>query len=256
MIQGRDRNLLKEIASLRVVDREQAKIIGGFTSTPRVNARLLALHRAGLLRRFFFGASDATKKAIYALSPKGAALVGTTHRGLRRPHDALLVADFSILHQLAVNDIHCALRSADETSSIALVRWLSFYESIVPGLRLIPDGYVELTSPAGVICAFLEVDLGHEALRVWKKKIAGYLQLALSGEYERRFAQIQFRVLVIANSEKRLLSIRKTVRAATRKVFWFAPLELIRSDSLFRAVWFRPEGNERHPLIPNIQRPS
>jgi FlaA1/EpsC-like NDP-sugar epimerase len=40
---------------MRVVDREQAKIVAAFGSTTRANARLLALTRAGLLRRFFLG---------------------------------------------------------------------------------------------------------------------------------------------------------------------------------------------------------
>ena len=38
---------------MRVIDREQAKCIAGFGSTTRVNIRLLALTRAGLLRRFY-----------------------------------------------------------------------------------------------------------------------------------------------------------------------------------------------------------
>lgn len=66
---------------MRVVDREQAIIAGGFNSTTRVNTRLLALTRAGLLRRFFLGTNAGNRKAIYALSHKGAALIGATPRG-------------------------------------------------------------------------------------------------------------------------------------------------------------------------------
>jgi hypothetical protein len=100
IIQERDRDLLKKLSTFRVVDREQAKIIGGFNSTTRVNTRLLALTRARLLRRFFLGVNEANKKAVYSLSLKGAALVGTTGHGPRRPNDALLVADFFVLHSL------------------------------------------------------------------------------------------------------------------------------------------------------------
>jgi hypothetical protein len=83
IIQERDRHLLKELATFRVVDREQAKIIGGFNSTTRVNTRLLALTKAGLLRRFFLGATEASKKAVYSLSPKGALLAVRVLRRLR-----------------------------------------------------------------------------------------------------------------------------------------------------------------------------
>ena len=55
MVQPRDRKLFEELAVMRVIDREQAKIVAGFGSTTRANARLLALTRAGLLRRFFLG---------------------------------------------------------------------------------------------------------------------------------------------------------------------------------------------------------
>src|SRR6266481_6326514 len=103
VIQERDRHLLKELATLRIIDREQAKIVGAFASTTRVNTRLLALTRAGLLRRFFLGAGEGSKKAVYSLSPKGATLIGATPRGPRWPNDALLIADFFVLHQLAIN---------------------------------------------------------------------------------------------------------------------------------------------------------
>ena len=55
ILQPRDLHLLREVAEMRVLDREQAKIVAGFGSTTRANTRLLALVRAGLLRRFFLG---------------------------------------------------------------------------------------------------------------------------------------------------------------------------------------------------------
>ena len=250
VIQERDRRLLKELGTLRVIDREQAKIVGAFGSTTRMNTRLLALTRAGLLRRFFLGGGEGSKKAVYALSTKGAALIGATPRGPRRPNDALLVADFFVLHQLAINDIYCALKRATANPGISFVRWLSFYEPLTQNLRLIPDGYFELGTPTGIIAAFLEVDLGHERLMVWTGKISNYLQFALSGDYGRNFAQKQFRVLVIASSERRVQSLRKTVRSSTQKIFWFTTIDSFRSQGPFAAIWLRPEGNELQSFFP------
>jgi hypothetical protein len=255
VIQERDRHLLKELAIFRVVDREQAKIIGGFNSTTRVNTRLLALTKAGLLRRFFLGANEASKKAVYSLSPKGAALIGATVHGPRRPNDALLVADFFALHQLAINDVYCALKRASASSAISIVRWLSFYQSLAEQIRLIPDAYCELGTRESTMTAFLEVDLGHERLKVWMRKITNYIQLALSGEYKRRFGQDQFRVLVVANSERRLESIRKTVRSSTQKIFWFTTIDSIQSKGPFAVIWLRPQGDERQSFFP-IQPPT
>src|SRR2546423_10651058 len=51
ILQNRDRNLLRELDVMRIYDREQAAVVGGFRSIRRVNDRLLKLVRAGILRR-------------------------------------------------------------------------------------------------------------------------------------------------------------------------------------------------------------
>ncbi len=96
---------------------------------------------------------------------------------------------------------------------------------------------------------FLEVDLGTEALSVWQQKTATYLQLAVSGEFLKRFRQSQFRVLVVANSDRRLANIRSLVAKSTDKVFWFATLESINRDGFWSPVWLRPTGEQRQSLL-------
>jgi hypothetical protein len=248
VIQDRDRHLLKELAVMRILDREQAKRIAGFRSTTRANARLLALTRAGLLRRFFLGTAAAGQKALYSLSAKGAALVGVPERGLRRPKDAVLAADFFVQHQLAVNEIYCAVKY-ERAAGLEFNRWIAFQKPIQPNLRLIPDGYFELQVREAVLPAFLEVDRGTETLRVWTEKVKNYLQLALSGDYEKRFRQNRFRVLVTANSERRLEAIRKAVAAVTEKIFWFALCTEIQQKGFFEVLWLRPKGTEPQALI-------
>jgi hypothetical protein len=249
VIQERDRHLLRELSVMRVIDREQAKTVSGFGSTTRANVRLLLLTRAGLLRRFFLGTSGGGKKALYALSAKGAQLVDVPQRGPRRRKDESLATDFFAQHQLVVNQIYCALKYGAKPMVVTFRRWIAFHQPVTSGLRLIPDGYVELASPVGIIAMFLEVDLGNESLTVWKEKVRNYLQFALSGECERQFGQSRFRVLVLANSERRLLSIRKAVSAATDKIFWFASLEAIDRVGFFAPSWLRPKGEEQLPLI-------
>ncbi len=250
VVQARDRQLLQELAVMRVVDREQAKVVAGFRSTTRANARLLSLTRAGLLRRFFLGTAGAGQKALYALSPKGAQLADVPFRALRRRKNEALVADFGVKHQLTVNELYCAVKYQPlHLNGFSFRRWIAFHEPVIPGLRLIPDGYTEWQTPSGVQGAFLEIDLGHEGLTIWKEKVRNYLQLAVSHEFEQRFSQSRFRVLVIAPSERRLRSIRSTVVAATQKVFWFASLEAIRANGFFASVWLRPTSDERKPLL-------
>src|ERR1700722_192884 len=250
VIQERDRHFLRELSVMRVVDREQAKVVAGFGSTTRANARLLALTRAGLLRRFFLGTIAGGAKAIYTLSLKGARIVEVSESGPRRRQDEAVVADFFIQHQLAINEVYCALKYGNRTpAGITFHLWKGFPKRPVPGLRLIPVGYVELETQFGIVAAWFEVDLGHERPRVWRDKVQNYLDLAVTGNFEREFKQRQFRVLVVADSERRLDAIRAVVLSATDKLFWFATFESIRSHGIFGPIWRRPKSEQPQSLI-------
>ncbi len=249
VIQERDLELLRALVHLRVIDRVQAMVVGGFGSTTRVNARLLALVRAGLLRRFFLGTTAGGAKALYALSAKGARLMGVPLRGPQRPKDETLAIDFFVTHQLTVNEMYCALKYGTHPPGVTFQRWLSFFASILPNIRLIPDGYVELATPAGIVSAFLEIDLGTERGPVWGEKVKQYFELAVRGAEDQGPFHRPFRILVIARSERRLESIRTAVSVKTEKIFWFASLESIRRDGIFAPVWRRPTGEDRLPLI-------
>lgn len=245
VLQDRDRHLLRELAVMRVVDREQAKCVAGFRSTTRANARLLGLTQSGLLRRFFFGTRAGGKKALYALSRAGARIVDVPFRGPRRKHDEVLVADFFVTHQLYINQIYCALKYRPiPLLEAKFLQWQSFYEPLEVGTHLVPDGYLEILTPQKTLAAFLEVDLGHESLSVWKAKVRNYLQYAVSGNFETRFGLPRFRVLVIADSERRMQSLRNATRSLTDKVFWFSKFHSIGENGFWSDVWLRP-GDER-----------
>jgi hypothetical protein len=250
VLQDRDRHLLRELATMRVIDREQAKCVAGFGSTTQVNIRLLALTRAGLLRRFFLGTTGGGQKALYALSPTGAKIVDVPFRGPRRPRDEVLVADFFASHQLLINRIFCLVKYHPiSIPEATFLRWLSFHEPLESGTRLIPDGYFEILTSQKTLAAFLEVDLGHERLSVWKAKIDGYLRYAISGSFEEQFGLPQFRVLVIANSERRMHSLRASTLTVTDKVFWFSTFASITNSGFWSAIWLRADGDRRQTLL-------
>jgi hypothetical protein len=256
VLQPRDRHLLEELETMRCVDREQAKLVARFGSTTRANTRLLSLTRAGLLRRCFLGTTAGGTKALYMLSPKGAQAVGVPLRGPHRRKDEALIADFFVEHQLHINEMYCALKYRPiPISGVTFRRWRTFVEPLTSGIRLIPDGYVELETPSGIVSAFLEVDLGNESLAVWKEKVNNYLQLAVSGEVERRFGQERFRVLVIAHSERRARSLRTVIAATTDKIFWLASLESIDRHGFFSSLWLRPRSETTQPFINPIATP-
>jgi Replication-relaxation len=251
IIQDRDRHLFRELAVMRAMDSEQAQIVGGFGSRSRANRRLRALTHAGLLRRFFLGTASAGRKAVYSLSEKGAFAVDVPYRGLRRRRDGIIATDYFVAHQLAVNAIHCNLKYRTiPVEDVSFHRWLPFFRPLADNLPLIPDGYLELMTPQEVVGHFLEVDLGNESGAVWRIKTENYLKLAVSGYAENLIGQSRFRVLVLANSERRMRSIRAVVAKTVEKIFWFSTLKAAEGDGFFAPVWLRPRGDNWGALIP------
>jgi hypothetical protein len=250
VLQDRDRHLLRELAVMRVIDREQAKLVAEFGSTTRANARLLALTRTGLLRRFFLGTTTGGKKAIYALSPSGARLLDLPCRGPRRKREEVLVGDFFVTHQLAINEIYGTLKYRPlPTPEAKFLRWMSYSRPLDPGGSLIPDGYVELLLSGKPLAAFLEIDLGHEGQKIWKAKIEAYLRYAASGQFATRFHQPRFRVLVVGKSARRAESIRNLAGSVTEKIFWFSSFEQINREGFWSPVWLRPRDDRGQSLL-------
>jgi hypothetical protein len=225
---------------MRVTDREQAKIAGGFRSTTRANARLLALTKAGFLKRAFLG----SRQAIYWLASD------SQQRGMHNQLTPREPASLFLRHRLEINKVYLLLKySAIPVPGWWFVEWQGFQKNLAPAVPLIPDGYFELRSSAGVRACFVEVDLGTEALPVIQRKVQLYLHLATSGEFPALFHQQQFRVLVIANSERRLANLRSAVARLTDKIFWLTTLDSIHRERFWSPVWLRPSGDQMQSLL-------
>lgn len=249
LLQKRDRHLLEEIGVMRVIDREMARRVAPFASVSRANARLLALVQAGLLQRFFTGTEAGGKKALYTLSPAGARLVGASAGSLRRKADEIVVADLFVVHQSGVNQLYCAFKYGPAApDGTRFVRWRSFSDVLDRAVPLIPDGFVECEGRAG-FSAFLEVDLSHERLSVWKGKVRNYLQYAISGRYAEQFGKNRFLVLAACDSEGRMQSLRKATAELTEKIFRFATLPELREHGLWAPVWWKPVGDTPQTLV-------
>jgi hypothetical protein len=240
VLQERDLGLLDELQTLVVIDREQARLVGPFQSRTRANARLLALTRAGFLRRSYLG----SRRAVYWLPSTGRQEPSQNELSRREP------AAMFLRHRLEINKVHLLLKfHAVPVPGWWFVQWQGFTKSLSPSVPLIPDGYFELRSAAGVRASFLEVDLGTEALPVFQRKVQLYLQFAASGEFSQLFHQPQFRVLVVASSQRRLASLRQTIARLTDKIFWLTTLDSINHDRFWSAVWLRPTGNQTQSLL-------
>jgi hypothetical protein len=250
VIQDRDRRLFRELGIMRLIDREQAKLAAGFDSTTRANTRLLALTRAGFLKRIFVGTINSGRKAIYALTSKSNALVDTPIPPLSLKQSSSLAGSPKLEHQMQINSVFITVKHQRiPIEGSKFIRWIFFRQPLTQSIQLIPDGYFEIDSPTGIRPMFLEVDLGTEPIRTLESKAQQYLQLAVSGEYSRLFSKHQFRVLILTNSEKRMQSIRTAILKITDKIFWFSSFQTIKRESFWASVWQRPAGDQKHSLI-------
>jgi hypothetical protein len=73
--------------------------------------------------------------------------------------------------------------------------------------------------------------------------------MALSGQFTELFRQPQFRVLVVATTERRLRHIRAALAKATDKIFWLSTLEQIKQRGFWSPIWLRPTGETEQPLL-------
>jgi hypothetical protein len=249
VLQDRDRRLMGALETMCIVDRDQAMAVAGFHSITRANTRLLKLKNAGLLHRLFVGTQVGTRKALYTLSPKGAATVGVRLWHLPRRTPDRLVVDPFIEHQLTVNALRILVCHRRLPEGFVVKGWQVFQQPIAPSFPIAPDGYFKIEHVDNTHSMFLEVDRGTEGQRIWKNKILIYLRLAASGEFTKRFGQPRFRVLVAAHSERRLMSIRKSVQRVTDKIFWFATFQSISNEGFWSPVWFRTKQDQKLPLI-------
>jgi hypothetical protein len=240
VLEERDLRLLEALEALRVIDRGQAKMVAGFRSTRRANARLLSLTRAGFLKRAFVGSHE----AVYWLA--NWELQKVRKRGEITPEPAALF----LRHRLEINRLQLLVQYAGiPTPGWWFGRWQNFQGPILPTLPLIPDGYFEIGSAQGIRSAFVEIDLGTEAAPVLAKKASLYLQLATSGDFPKLFSRSQFRVLVVTTSERRLANLRQTVAKLTDKIFWFGTLDMLSAERFWSAAWLRPTGNQQQSLL-------
>lgn len=250
IVSSRDLALLRTLVITRVLDGEQVRKIGGFTSVRRTNRRLLKLVRAGLLKRWFVGTATGGQRALYGLSPQAANVIGETTQGLIPwKQDALITSSQFLAHQQAVNAVFIQAQCQPPPSGLAVRQWMRPKLPLSQSVPLIPDGYFEIVHAGAVHPVFLEVDLGTESSRVWRRKVDLYLKLAISGEFERLFHEKRFRTVVVLPSLRRLESIRTVIAKRTEKLFWLSTLDEVEREGLWSPIWLRPVGDGKVRIL-------
>lgn len=241
VLNARDRAVLRTLVIARVLDAEEMKTVGGFTSIRRTNRRLLKLVRAGVLRRWFVGTASGGQKALYGLSSEGARIIGESGQGLISwKQDSLITTSQFLAHQQAINRVFLLAQFRSLPHEISCRNWRSFREPISDSVPLMPDGYFDLVQDDVAYAVFLEADLGTESTKVWDRKVKLYLKLAFSHEFE----PSRVRVIAVFPTERRMDSIRRLVAKHTEKLFWFSTEGRLQQQGLCGRAWLRPKGRE------------
>jgi hypothetical protein len=250
IVTSRDLTVLRTLLITRVLDGAQVMTVAGFRSLRRTNRRLLKLVQAGLLKRWFVGTASGGQKALYGLSPQGANLIGETTQGLIPwKQDALITSSQFLAHQQAVNAVFIRARFEVPPPGLSVKDWTRPKLPLSPSVPLIPDGYFRVVQSGVVHPIFLEVDLGTESSRVWRRKIDLYLKLAIGGEFERLFHEKRFRTVILVPTLRRLDSIRITICKRTEKLFWLSTFDELEREGLWSPIWLRPVGEVKVRIL-------
>ena len=237
VLQPRDLLLLRSLAYRRILDRKQIERMVGFHSVSRVNSRLARLRCADLILRYFTATSTGSKRALYALSRQGALEAHAPFVPLKWRPGSVLLGNAFVAHQLALNDVYIA-------ATVEGVRWQQPTSPLSPTIRVIPDAYLADEERS----FFVEMDLGTEALPIWTRKAAEYLRLATTGAYRTVIPHTHFAVLIVANDDTRLVTLRRHIAKQTQKLFWFATLDTIMRQGFWSTSWLRATGDA--PSLP------
>jgi hypothetical protein len=240
VMQGRDLRLFEALETMRVIDREQAKVVCRFKSTRRANARLLSLTRAGFLKR----ASIGSNQAVYWLANR------ELQKARKRGDSAAEPASLFLRHRLEINRVQLLVQyTGIPVPGWWFGIWRSFQQPVDATVPLIPDGYFEIASAQGVRPTFVEIDLGTEAIPILVRKARLYLQLATSGEFSKIFGRSQFRVVMVTTSDRRLDGMRAAVAQLTDKIFWFGTLDMLTTERFWSATWLRPTVDQPQSFL-------
>jgi hypothetical protein len=250
----RDHSVLAYISRFRLLSRDQLMALAPFGSLTRANTRLAILMRAGLLARkqlpLYPGHGSA--QALYYLTAKCGGLVETDSAELAQRQRQIGRWDMrQIEHVRAANQVLINLVAAIEGSSntsLDSFRTEPELRRIFLERSLVPDGWISWSANGQRFNCFLEIDLHHEGLKEWRKKILEYRSYAESGLNQELFGFRFFRILVLAKSRVRLNNLRQ-VAAEAGQLFGFAQIDQIDSRNILDAIWLPAAGNTPASLM-------
>ncbi len=178
----------------------------------------------------------------------------------RKMRSASQVKEFFLNHSLEINEFRINITQAiQKLPEMRLEKWINdndceqTYKIILNGKeitrRFRPDGYFRFWYQGRPYSFFLELDRSTMSLARFKRKVQTYLEFAQLGYYRRRFGVADFRVIVIAPTSKRLISLKEAVEQVTDKAFRFTTMNQVCEDKVMGQIWQRAGHQGIFPLM-------
>jgi len=262
----RDKAIILSVYENRFMKRDQIqRLYFAGTSVPACNMRLKKLYDHRFLDRLIRPVAVGSKHIVYALDRHGAGVVATTlqveRRSINWNRDHNRVEFLFMEHTLAVSEFKVNLDIAiGETNSLELL----FYFRENKGLQarvsdpsgkkkylvVAPDAFFGIRTERGNSFFFLEVDMGTETLKRFANKIIAYKQYWKSGKYKEAYGFNHFRVLTVAESERRLANLIGVAQeVGAKRMFLFALMSDIQSQNPLSRIWLSPISLNREELF-------
>ncbi|MCI0422837.1 MAG: replication-relaxation family protein [Acidobacteria bacterium] len=245
----RDRRVIEFTYRFRLLSRNQVMALAPYRSLTRANTRLADLVRTRLLsrKRLPVYPGKGSAQALYFLGPKSAAVLDVDPPTVTKQTRQVSRWDLrQTEHVIAANQVLVDLltsigRSAD--ASLLSFRTESELRLLFLNQSPVPDGWLAWVEAGRRFNCFIEVDLHHEGLIEWRKKILAYQSYAESGLHDELFGYRAFRVLVLVKSKARLENLRQIGQEAGR-LFLFAEMSKVGAQEILGLSWL-PASGER-----------
>ena len=253
LLSERDRRIVSFVHRFRLLSRDQLMALAPFGSLTRANTRLPALVRARLLSRkslpVYPGKGSA--QALYFLGSASRTVLEVDAPAIARHIRQVSRWEMPYVeHVIKANQVVVDFLTATKrTPDVALFAFRTEPElrQVFVNRPLVPDGWLAWVQHGKRFNCFVEVDLHHEGLVQWRKKVLDCLAYAESGLHEEVFGFRSFRVLVLAKSRGRLENIRRVAQQAGR-LFLFAEIEEVTSQNLLGPAWLAAWDNRQISL--------
>lgn len=226
--------------------------------------RLMKLYENRFLDRVGRPAASVKSQAVYALDKRGADIVAAAleinRHKIKWNRASNRVEWLFMEHTLAVSefkvclDVELAGRSEEiffyQRGDRSHLRRISETGTKKKYFVVAPDAFFGIQSGIGKHIFFLEVDMGTETLSRFAEKVVAYKRYWKSRQYTKEYGFNHFRVLTIAESERRLANLRRvTGEAGGQRMFLFTTFRAIQKNSPLGSIWSSPISDSPISLL-------